>query len=347
MDPLTHATLGIAVALAVAPRSAPVKSIALAGLAAGMLPDADILLHSDTDPLFSLEYHRHFTHSIAFSPVIAVLGAAIAWLMLRCLGTRPLFLPMLVPAWLAGLSHLICDLWTSYGTRIGWPLSDHRAALDWISVIDPLFTLPLLAGTLVALLKARPRHARQTLIWASLYLTVCVIQHERASHALKKAFASEGLRQPDRIAVHPSFANILVWRALAEQNGTVRAIAIRCGLGTPTLLQGESSPVFNHPDQAIATLQLDPATPQARDVRRFFHFSGNWVAVVPGEANTLGDLRYSTLPDTLAPLWGIRLNPAGATPSVEWRTFRTLNAATWNRFFAFIIGDFNAAPVTP
>ena len=98
MDPLTHATLGIAVALAVAPRGAYLPSIALAGFAAGTLPDIDIVLHSETDPLFSLEYHRHFTHSILFSPNIALRGTVLEWLTLRWFGQRSPYRPMLFPA---------------------------------------------------------------------------------------------------------------------------------------------------------------------------------------------------------------------------------------------------------
>jgi inner membrane protein len=245
MDPLTHATLGIAVALAVAPRGASLPSIALAGFAAGTLPDIDIFLHSETDPLFSLEYHRHFTHSILFSPFIALIGTALAWLALRCFGKHSPYRPMLFPAWLAALSHLFCDLWTSYGTRIAWPFNNVRYSLDWISVIDPLFTLPILALTLVALKTARPRPARFALTYATIYLTLCVVQHERATRALQSGLKTSGPGRADRLAVHPSFGNILVWRALVEKDRVAHNVAIRCGLGTPKILQGQSTPVFN------------------------------------------------------------------------------------------------------
>jgi inner membrane protein len=339
MDPLTHATLGIAVALAVAPRGASLPSIALAGFAAGTLPDIDIFLHSETDPLFSLEYHRHFTHSILFSPFIALIGTALALLALLCFGKHSPYRPILFPAWLAALSHLFCDLWTSYGTRIAWPFNNVRYSLDWISVIDPLFTLPVLALTLIALVKARPRPARFALTYATIYLALCFVQHERATHALESWLKTSGPGTADRLAVHPSFGNILVWRALVEKDRVAHNVAIRCGLGAPTILPGQSTPVFNHPDQAITELKIDPTSPQARDVRRFFHFSNNWVAQLPNEPQTLGDLRYSALPDSLTPLWGMQILPPDTIPPIKWREFNKIETRNWDRFRSLITGE--------
>lgn len=346
MDPLTHATLGIAIALSAAPRGSFLPSIALAGFAAGTLPDSDIFLHSDNDPLFSIEYHRHFTHSVLLSPVIAAIGAVLAWLSLYCLRKPVSLHQMLFPAWLAALSHLFCDLWTSYGTRIAWPFNNDRYALDWISVVDPLLTVPLLVLTVLALTKARPRFARFGLFYASFYIVLCFAQHERATQALQSWLKSSGHGSVDRLTVHPSFGNILVWRALFEKDQVTHNIVIRCGLGTPDLLQGPSTPVFNHPDQALTVLQIDPASRQAQDVRRFFHFSDNWVAQLPDEPQSLGDLRYSSLPDSLSPLWGIQILRPETTPPIKWLEFDKFKNRSWAHFFSLLNGDAFASDPT-
>ena len=339
MDPLTHSTLGVAVALAVGPRSASKSALLLVGLAAGTLPDADIFLRSSTDPLLSLEYHRHFTHSLLFSPVIALLAVAIVHGLMRFFRVTTHCRPLLLPALLAGMSHLFCDAWTSYGTRLGWPFTDTRYSLDWISVVDPLFTLPLLLLTLLAVLKFSRRHARLALVWAGLYLAACVVQQQRAADALHGWLARHGRDAADRIAIHPSFGNIIVWRALAEKDGGVQTFAIRCGQGAPSVVPGESLPIVSQPESALEKWGISPDSPLARDVRRFFHFSSNWVTLVPGTTDTLGDVRYATLPDSLSPLWGIRMLPSGSEPPVEWLQFRTIDAATWDRFIAFLCGN--------
>ena len=66
MDPLTQGTIG-----AVLPQTFGKKNlglIAMLGFLSGMAPDLDIFIHSASDPLLFLEYHRQFTHSIIFIP---------------------------------------------------------------------------------------------------------------------------------------------------------------------------------------------------------------------------------------------------------------------------------------
>ncbi len=51
------------------------NTAALVGFGAGLLPDADALIHSASDPLLQLEYHWHFSHSTVFIPFGAALAA--------------------------------------------------------------------------------------------------------------------------------------------------------------------------------------------------------------------------------------------------------------------------------
>ena len=46
---------------------------ALVGAVAGMTADLDVLIRSSADPLLNLEYHRHFSHSLLFVPLGALL----------------------------------------------------------------------------------------------------------------------------------------------------------------------------------------------------------------------------------------------------------------------------------
>ena len=71
MDPVTHAAFAACCAVGAVRDRARQRTAALAGIAGGLWPDADILLRSAEDPLFQLEYHRHFTHSLVCSPLVA------------------------------------------------------------------------------------------------------------------------------------------------------------------------------------------------------------------------------------------------------------------------------------
>ena len=136
MDPLSHALLGAAVASM--PAQLPLRRAAVVGAVAALLPDLDVFIGSDTDPLLRVEMHRHFTHALLFAPVLGAVVAAIAsrwW--------RVEFWRAWLCATLAVMSAGILDACTSYGTHLLWPVSDGRIAWSVVAVIDPVMWLLL------------------------------------------------------------------------------------------------------------------------------------------------------------------------------------------------------------
>src|SRR5690606_23626532 len=77
-----HGLLGALAAQAVS-RPEKIRYAAGIGLVAALLPDADVLIRSAQDPLLTLSYHRHFTHSLLFVPVIAFVAALLCWPLVR------------------------------------------------------------------------------------------------------------------------------------------------------------------------------------------------------------------------------------------------------------------------
>jgi inner membrane protein len=324
----------MAVAMMVAPRGYR-RQAALAGLAAGLLPDADIFIRSEADPLLAVEYHRHFTHSIAFQPITALLAASIAWLLL--LGKTP-WRPLFLPALAAGLSHIICDAWTSYGTRLWWPFSDTRVAWDMVSIIDPIITLPLLAGVIYGLWRPQSRAVPAALCVVVLYLGLALVQQGRAMAALERIAAERG-HTMERVTVKPSFANIVVWRGLYQSGGHYHSVAIRPGLLETAVVDGDSLPVF---DVAAARVRLGENSRLARDLGRFAHFSDHWVAEVAapdGTTRVLGDVRYSMLPQRMRPLWGIAVNAAAADQPAPWMNLRRISGPDRGGLWQLVKGD--------
>ena len=57
----------------------------LLGAVGGVLPDADIVIRSSADPLLAIQYHRHFTHALAFIPVGGIV-ATLPWLARQASG---------------------------------------------------------------------------------------------------------------------------------------------------------------------------------------------------------------------------------------------------------------------
>ena len=68
MDPISQGLLGGTLAGAFSKKNNINKAV-FCGFIGGLAPDLDVLIKSSSDPLLSIDYHRHFTHSLIFSPI--------------------------------------------------------------------------------------------------------------------------------------------------------------------------------------------------------------------------------------------------------------------------------------
>nr|WP_207951722.1 metal-dependent hydrolase [Pseudomaricurvus alcaniphilus] len=293
------------------------------GALAGMAPDLDVLIRSSSDPLLALEYHRHFTHSLVFIPI----GALVCALLLYPLQARAWqlgFWPIYRWSLLGYGSHGLLDACTSYGTQLLWPFSNLRVAWDIISVIDPLFTLPLLALVLLAALRKQVRPVHLALVWGVFYLGLGMYQHERAMQ-MGHSLASERGHQPLRLEVKPSFANLAVWKVIYETDQHFYVDAVKPGLTGTRVWTGERIAKL---DLARDLPWLEASSTQARDVQRFHWFSAGYIAIDQQDPAQIVDIRYSMLPQQIQPLWGIRLSPeAGPGQPAEYFTRRSSGRA--------------------
>ncbi|MHA7815659.1 MAG: metal-dependent hydrolase [Pseudohaliea sp.] len=313
MDPLTQGLAGAALPQA-AQRRAGAATAGLLGFLAAMTPDLDVLVRSSEDPLLFLEYHRQFTHSLVIIPFG---GAACALLLHPLIGRRRGLSPL--TTWLCCTlgyaTHAPLDACTTYGTQLFWPFSDVRIAWNVVSIIDPLFSLPLALAVLLAAVTGRRALAAAGLCWALAYLGLGLFQREEA-RALGEALARERGHAPGRVEAKPSFANILLWKTIYRAEGRFFVDAVRTGWA-PLQCPGESIPVLDLPRDLP---WLDPASQQARDVARFRWFSAGYVALaVPGAAR-VADIRYSLVPNEIDPLWSLALDRSaepGAHASYE------------------------------
>lgn len=331
MDPISQAALGAALPGALARRER-VRAALLLGALSGMAPDLDVLIQSPTDPLLFLEYHRHFTHSLAFIPI----GATLCALALHGLVRRTLR-PVETWLWcLAGYAtHALLDACTAYGTQLWWPFTQARVAWNWVSVVDPLATLPILALVIAAALRRSPRLAGAGLAWLVGYLLVGGIQHQRAVDAGAALAAERGLA-PTRIEAFPQYASLLVWRVVSEADGHFHVDAVRTGLGTRAW-PGTRVAVF---ERARDLPWLPADSQQARDVARFAWFTSGWLAIDPADPLRLIDVRYSVLPMTLPSIFAIRLRPgAAADAHVAWDARRDASTALLRDLWALQRGD--------
>ncbi len=333
MDPLTQASIGAAAAALVS-SSGSVRRAIFVGAIAGAAPDIDVLIRSETDPMLALEYHRHFTHALICAPVIGLLVAGLlkGLLFWKKWRYRELALFGIVGA----LTHGMLDACTSYGTLLYLPFSNHRESWDIISIIDPLFTLPLVLLTAGAFVVRKPAMARWALFLCGLYFCFGVVQRERAQRFAAGLAAERGHLEVTQLTARPSFGNTLLWRIVYRVEGRYYVDAVQLmPFEKPKLYAGSSVDAFTVGDRKLL---VDDGALLAYDVERFRFFSQDYLYQYAKDQNVIGDLRYAMYPNSTQPLWGLRIDLEHVDEHAEFVYFRDPSAQNFKRLWDMVLG---------
>jgi inner membrane protein len=221
MDSLSQFVLGAAVGVTVMGRRVAPWKAALWGGALGTLPDLDALIDHG-DPVRNMVLHRAETHALFWQTLAAPpIAAAIAVLTTRgnAGAARWRDFPLwLATVWLAFVTHALLDAMTVYGTRLALPFSDHPYGVGSIFIIDPLYTLPLIAGLVGALVARGARRMRWNM--AGLVLSTAYLAWSAAAQAhVAGIVRTQIAARPDaasveRVLVTPTAFNTVLWRVL-------------------------------------------------------------------------------------------------------------------------------------
>ena len=290
MDSLTQIVLGGAVAAAIAP--APHRRAALlAGAMLGTLPDLDALplaLLTD-DPVARMTWHRSASHSLF---VLPLLGWAI-WALFRRSGGRVAESPL---RWfwaiqLALVTHPLLDAFTVYGTQLWWPLPMRPVMWSSVFIIDPLYTIWLLAACIAAWW-LRERIAAQRVLLAGLvlssaYLAWSLLAKVAVDREAGRALAAIGLADAPRFSVPMPF-NTVLWRVVAmTPQGFVE--------GERSLLADSGPMVFRGYRSNLEALRAAQGIAAVQRLDWFNH--GFQKAQVRDGVLVLSDLRMGAEPD--------------------------------------------------
>ena len=326
MDPLTQGVLGAALPQSLAKKKSLVV-IGFLGFLSGLAPDLDILIRSESDPLLFLEFHRQFTHSLIFIPFGGFICASFLFFLIAKRFDIS-FKDTWIYSTLGYGTHGLLDACTSYGTLLFWPFTQTRIAWNNISIIDPLFTIPLLVLIVIAGLKQKKIFAIMATIWAVSYLLLGVYQKNEVVKVSKQIAYARG-HDVIRIDVKPSLGNLLLWKSIYETKDKFYIDAVRLGWNTK-IFKGKSIHKINT-QTAFPWLMLK--SQQAKDIERFRWFSNGYIAINPNNKNQILDIRYSTLPNEIGGLWGIELNKEKTNNShVKYITNRTISKKKFKVF---------------
>jgi len=304
MDPLSQAVTGAALAGIFSKRKTMRPALIL-GAMAGMAPDLDVFIRSEADPLLALEYHRHFTHSLAFSPLGGLLCAGFFWLF-PWFKNQLIFWKIYLFCFLGLFTHGLLDACTGYGTHVLWPFSNARESWNFIGIIDLAYTLPALVLLIVAHIKSSRVLSSIAMLWMLAYLSLGAWQHHRATAITEQWLEKQNIAH-HKLTLRPTIGNLWLWRIIYEDTKTHRwqthALYLPYWSDAVGIRRGETAKVFD--DKMLAAYPEDTVT--GADIRRFQFFSDGYLSHHKQDDGgfIIGDIRYSMTPDGAEPLWGI------------------------------------------
>ena len=282
MDPVSQAALGAVVAHASAHRTLGVRALAM-GAVAGGIPDLDVLWSLSGDAFDQMRMHRGITHSLFFAPVVGPLLGYLAWRFEKRRGGTERLRAWVLALTLALLSHPLLDLTTPYGTQLLQPFSDARFAIWAMSIIDPVYTVVLLGGVVVAWRRPHWRAASATALGLSTaYLGYAWFLNEAAEDAARTQLRAEGVEHAE-VAAFPTFLQVHYRRVVARTDGEVLTGFL--SMWRPCPIVWSAAPRLT--DASVAAWR------DSREGRIFEWFAMGWVHHVPTEGGLVSaDLRY-------------------------------------------------------
>jgi inner membrane protein len=342
MDTVTQITLGAAVGEAVLGKKIGNKA-PLWGAVLGVVPDLDVLVNPFVSEMQALAIHRGISHSLFFSIVAAPL---IGWLLYRYYQNKQIedsWRDWSLLAFLVIITHIFIDACTSYGTQVLQPFSNYPLSLNSIFIIDPFYTLPLMAGILTTIFSRRRSTDRRWvnslgILLSSLYLLLGFGIKAHVNSVFEKNFVSQDI-QPEQYMTTPAPFTAFLWTGYAKENDTVYA-------GIYSILDDNTEISFI--DVSQNKKLLNPYDDQL-PVERIAWFSQGYYAATQTDDGLLAhDLRFGRsdlwLTSNPAPyVWNYRLQfNADSTQVTGFKQHEPsfdASSELWSRFFKRVAGQ--------
>jgi inner membrane protein len=192
---------------------------------------------------------------------------------------------------LALLTHPLLDAHTAYGTQLFWPSGLPPVSWATLFIIDPLYTLPLLAGMVAVLIRPASPCAGRWLV-AGLVLSTLYMGWSWMAKSLVEAQARQTLEARGVVGapmfITPTPLNTLLWRVVVRTDGGYFE-----GLDSVVANDGHIEFTFYPSDDAALTAAADvPA------VARLSWFADGFVSgAMDGSTLVMSDLRMGQHPD--------------------------------------------------
>jgi inner membrane protein len=296
-----------------------VRKAALAGGLLGTLPDTDVFWPFD-DAIDRFVLHRGATHSLVIHALATpVLGEGLR-LVARSL--RDARWQTYLAVFLCLSTHALLDAMTIYGTRLFWPLWPVPLGLGSVFIIDPLYTLPLLAVTLWGFFqrdwsRTFGRALAVAFAVSTAYLGWGVVAQQVARDRAAQVVADAGIA-PARVFATPTPFNSLFWRVVAIDGPRYINVYV------PLLGGADAITAYVHPRELVSGECLE----DIEAMRRLSVFSKGFYRVETAADGSvvMADLRMGLTPHYVFRFIVAEHNGSGLTPSDPRRLPTVRNA---------------------
>lgn len=221
MDSITQFVIGSAIGEVTLGRKLGNRPILIGGVV-GTLADLDVLVNPLLDEVTKLTWHRGYSHAVLINLIAAPF---LAWIGHRFTRERTEYRQWLIFMMSALQAAIWIDAFTVYGTQLLQPFSNFPVGFNAISIVDPLFTVPLVITVIAALFLRRENERRRllngiALTMCAVYLLTALISKWHIHTVAEEAFAEKGI-SVDRIMTAPTLFNTVLWRIMGEtEEGT-------------------------------------------------------------------------------------------------------------------------------
>lgn len=306
MDSLTHALTGAVIGHSLGNSKMGPKAMVW-GAAIANIPDLDTLLTPFFSPVDAMLFHRGFSHSI----LLMLIGSVILAYTLKRFSHKQYsfgfwWLFILLP-W---LSHLVMDIFNTYGTAILEPFSSVRVSFDSMAIID-INLLLILTLTLIILFifrKKQQRHLRSIgiagLVVVSLYFSLNAFIKVSLENKVMKMLTDSGIGYT-RIHSTPLPLTNLIWMVVVEDSASFN-------VGQVNILK----------KQLVSQTVLPKGNDQMNcqhTLSKIKRFTKNFYTIERGNGDLVyvNDLRFSSLESSYPAAYVIRFKVDDRSCAVE------------------------------
>ena len=230
-------------------------------------------------------------------------------------------------------SSVLLDLLTIYGTQILWPFDTTPLAFPVLFIIDPLFTLPVLAGVLAALILKRKRSLGHRLNSVGLFLSLTYLAWALGAGEFVERRVKEKLTRQEvsysQFISSPAPFTTLLWRVVGIDKDRY--------FETYFSIFDQNTPLYV--DFYPRNLALMAGIEEHPSVVKLKWFTRGYYAFsTAGDDVVMSDLRMGSEPDYVFRFKVARLNDQHSQPidderlktNQDWRRLAWVWKRIWN-----------------